>query len=67
MTDRDLANANVLNYVSECWVVVKDGVPIMALTNEQAAKECMYSLGGFGCAYVRITPFDLPQHYKQGC
>lgn len=67
MTDRDLANANVLNYVSECWVVVKDGVPIMALTNEQAAKECMYSLGGFGCAYVRITPFDLPQHHKQGC
>lgn len=67
MSDRDLANANVLNYVSECWVVVKDGVPIMALTNEQAAKECMYSLGGFGCAYVRITPFDLPTHYQQDC
>lgn len=66
MTDRDLANANVLNYVSECWVVVIYGVPVMALTNEQAAKECAYSLGGFGCAYVRITP-DLPKHYKQGC
>lgn len=67
MTDRDLANANVLNYVSECWVVAKDGVPIMALTNEQAAKECMYAVGGFGCAYVRITPFNLPKHYQQGC
>lgn len=67
MTDRDLANANVLNYVAECWVVIKDGVPIMALTSKEAAAECMYSLGGFGCAYVQITPFNLPQHYKHGC
>ena len=56
MTDKDLANANVLNYVSECWIVIKDGWPIMALTNEQAASECAYALGG-----------SLhPQHFKQG-
>lgn len=67
MTDRDLANANVLNYVSECWIVIKDGWPIMALTNEQAASECAYALGGFGCAYIQIKPVKLPQHHKQGC
>lgn len=67
MTDKDLANANVLNYVSECWVVIKDGFPVMALTSEQAAAECAYALGGFGCAYMQIKPCSLPQHYKQGC
>lgn len=39
----------------------------MALTTEKAAAECVYALGGYGCAYMQIKPCNLPQHYKQGC
>lgn len=67
MNDRDLANANVLNYVSECWVVCKDGWPIAAVTSREAACEWVYALGGFGCFYMRVQHVDLPRHYKQGC
>lgn len=67
MVTRELANADVLSYVSECWVVVKDGYPLMAVTSKEAAIECTYALGGFGCGYFKVGCVDLPDHVSEDC
>lgn len=66
MTDHDMENVNVLSYVSECYVVTYDGIPIAAYTWDKAAKEAMYRLGG-SAKYYKLTHVKLPAHYMQGC
>lgn len=66
MVTRELANADVLSYVSECWVVCKDGYPLMAVTSKEAANECVYALGGYGCCYFKIGHVDIPDHFMEG-
>lgn len=67
MVTRELANADVLSYVSECWVVLKDGCPLMAVTSKEAAVECAYALGGIGCCYFKVGRVDLPDHDDENC
>lgn len=67
MVTRELANADVLSYVSECWIVVKDGYPLMAVTCEEAASACVYALGGYGCCYFKVGPVDITDHFTRGC
>lgn len=65
MTDRELANASVLSHVSQCWVVIKDGRAVAAVTSKEAAKEWCYALGGFGCFYQKVRRVNMPKHYQQ--
>lgn len=67
MITRELANADVLSYVSECWVVLKDGYPLMAVTCKEAAIACAHALGGFGCCYFKVGCVDLPDHVSEDC